>query len=119
VSADSVVLALRARFEPGPAAGLRATYELRLGDDRFRIDVADREISVARGDAHRPDATIDTDPDTLTAVLWEGRPLADAQRSGELAVEGDEAAVTRFVHLFPAPGPAPAADPVRSIDLHR
>jgi DNA-binding HxlR family transcriptional regulator len=73
VSADSIILALRARFDPGAAHGLRAGYELQLGEDRFAIEVADDEITAARGDAHRPDATIDTDPDTLNAVLWRGR----------------------------------------------
>jgi DNA-binding HxlR family transcriptional regulator len=106
VSADSIILALRARFDPGAAHGLRAGYELRLGEDRFGIEVADDEITAARGDAHRPDATIDTDPDTLNAVLWRGRSLADAQRSGTMAIEGDKAAVERFVALFPIPEPA-------------
>jgi DNA-binding HxlR family transcriptional regulator len=106
VSADSIILALRARFDPGAAHGLRAGYELRLGEDRFGIEVADDEITAARGDAHRPDATIDTDPDTLNAVLWRGRSLADAQRSGTMTIEGDKAAVERFVALFPMPEPA-------------
>jgi DNA-binding HxlR family transcriptional regulator len=106
VSADSLILALRARFDPGAAHGLRAGYELRLGEDRFGIEVADDEITAARGDAHRPDATIDTDPDTLNAVLWRGRSLADAQRSGTMTIEGDKAAVERFVALFPIPEPA-------------
>jgi DNA-binding HxlR family transcriptional regulator len=105
-SADSIILALRARFDPGAAHGLRAGYELRLGEDRFGIEVADDEITAARGDAHRPDATIDTDPDTLNAVLWRGRSLADAQRSGTMTIEGDKAAVERFVALFPMPEPA-------------
>ena len=106
VSADSIILALRARFDPNAAHGLSASYELRLGEDRFGIEVADDEITAARGDAHRADATIDTDPDTLNAVLWRGRSLADAQRSGAMTIEGDEAAVERFVALFPIPEPA-------------
>jgi DNA-binding HxlR family transcriptional regulator len=108
VGADSTILALRSRFDPGAAHGLRAVYELRLGEDRFRIDVADEEIEVARGGADHADATIDTDPDTLAAVLWAGRPLADAQRSGDLTIQGDAAAVERFVRLFPLPEPAAA-----------
>jgi DNA-binding HxlR family transcriptional regulator len=107
VSADSIILALRGLFDSGAAHGLRAGYELRLGEDRFRIDVADDEIAVARGGADQADATIDTDPGTLDAVLWGGRSLADAQRSGSLTIEGDKAAVQRFVRLFPTPGPAP------------
>lgn len=70
VSVDSIVLALRGLFDPGAAHGLRASYELRLGEDRFRIEVADDQIAAARGAAHEADATIDTDPGTLDAVLW-------------------------------------------------
>ena len=108
VSADSVVLALRGLFDPDAAHGLSARYELRLGEDRFRIDLADEEIEVARGGADQADATIDTDPGTLDAVLWGGLPLADAQRSGKMTIEGDKAAVERFVRLFPMPEPAAA-----------
>jgi DNA-binding HxlR family transcriptional regulator/putative sterol carrier protein len=103
VSADSVVLALRARFDAGAAHGLRASYDLRLGVDRFRIAVEDDQIEVARGDADRADATIDTDPGTLDAVLWKDRPLADAQRSGTMTIEGDTAAAQSFLRLFPTP----------------
>jgi hypothetical protein len=106
VSIDSVILALRGRFDPAAAGGLRTSYELRLGEDRFRIEVADDGIRAARGDADRPDAIIDTDADTLAAVLWGGRRLADAQRTGELTIEGDQAAAKRFLRLFPVPGPS-------------
>jgi DNA-binding HxlR family transcriptional regulator len=111
VSVDSIILALRSLFDPGAARGLRARYELRLGEDRFRIEVADDEIEIVRGGADRADATIDTDPGTLDRVLWAGRPLAGAQRSGRMTIEGDTAAVERFVRLFPAPEPAAAAGP--------
>jgi len=108
VSADSVILALRTLFDSGAANGLRAGYDLRLGDDRFRIRVADDAFDVARGDAQHADATIDTDPGTLDAVLWKGRSLAEAQRSGTMRIEGDEAAVERFLRLFPMPEPIAA-----------
>ena len=103
LSADSIVLALRGLFDSGAAHGLRASYELRLGDDRFRVEVADDAIKAARGGADQADATIDTDPDTLNAVLCGGRSLTDAQRSGKMTIEGDKAAVERFVRLFPVP----------------
>jgi DNA-binding HxlR family transcriptional regulator len=110
-SADSVILALRARFDPRAAHRLRAAYNLRLGEDRFRIEVADDQLEVARGDADQADATIDTDTDTIAAVLWGGQSLTDAQRSGTMTVEGDKPAVKRFVELFPLPEPAAAAKP--------
>jgi DNA-binding HxlR family transcriptional regulator/putative sterol carrier protein len=108
LSADSIILALRGLFDPTAAHGLRAGYELRLGEDRFRIEVADDQIEAARGGADQADATIDTDPDTLDAVLWGGQSLADAQRSGRMTIEGDKAAVERFARLFPMPEPAAA-----------
>jgi DNA-binding HxlR family transcriptional regulator len=101
IGADSLALALKDRFQPAAAAGLRASYELRLGEDRFRVEVAGGAIEVARGGAERPDATIDTDPATLTAVLWDGRRLADARRAGAMRVDGDRAAAERFLRLFP------------------
>jgi DNA-binding HxlR family transcriptional regulator len=110
-SADSVILALRARFDSSAAQGLHAAYELRLGEDRFRIQVADDQLELARGDADQADATIVTDNDTIAAVLWGGWSLADAQRSGTMTITGDEAAVERFVALFPLPEPAAAASP--------
>jgi len=105
IGADSVILALRARFDAGAADGLAARYELRLGEDRFRVELADGGLAVARGAADRPDATIVTDPDTLSAVLWRGRPVADAQRAGVLTIEGDKAAAKRLLRLFPMPAP--------------
>jgi DNA-binding HxlR family transcriptional regulator/putative sterol carrier protein len=108
VGVDSMILALRSRFDSGAARGLRARYELRLGEDRFLIAVADGWLEVARGAADQADATIDTDPDTLAAVLWANQSLAEAQRSGKMKIEGDKAAVGRFVQLFPMPEPAAA-----------
>ena len=105
IGVDSIVLALRALFDPDAAKGLRASYELRLGEDRLRIAVSDDAIEVARGPADRADATIETDPGTLNAVLWDGRSLADAQSSGDLSIEGDKAVVKHFVRLFPLPDP--------------
>jgi DNA-binding HxlR family transcriptional regulator/putative sterol carrier protein len=107
-SADSIILALRERFDAGAARGLRAGYELRMGEDRFRVELDGDAIAVARGSADRADATIDADPDTLAAVLWGGRSLAAAERGGSLTIEGDREAAKRFVQLFPAPEPLQA-----------
>jgi DNA-binding HxlR family transcriptional regulator/putative sterol carrier protein len=106
VGVDSMVLALDSRFASGEADGLHAVYELRLGDDRFRIDVADGEIELARGEADGAGATIETDPDTLAAVLWGGQSLTATERSGRITITGDRAAAKRFFGLFPVPDPA-------------
>ena len=52
---DSLILSLRTMFDPRAADGLRATYELHLGEDRFRAVVADGRFEIARGGAQRPE----------------------------------------------------------------
>jgi DNA-binding HxlR family transcriptional regulator/putative sterol carrier protein len=108
VGVDSMILALRSRFDAVAAQGLHAGYELRLGEDRFRITVADDGIEVVRGDVDRADATIITDPDTLAGVLWGELSLSDAQRTGKITIEGDTPAAKRFFRLYPRPQPAAA-----------
>src|ERR687893_2934060 len=53
---DSIILSFRTMFDPRVANGLRASYELRLGEDRFRAVVAGGRFEVERGGAQEPDA---------------------------------------------------------------
>ena len=103
---DSLVLSFRTMFDARAADSLTASYELRLGENRFRAAVADGRFEISRGEAERPDATIETDPSTLAALIYYGRPLAEALRSGAIKIEGDESAVERFLDLFALPEPA-------------
>jgi DNA-binding HxlR family transcriptional regulator len=103
IGVDAVVIALKSLFDPARAEGRAESYELRLGEQRFRVDVADGRIEIARGSALAPDAAIETDPGTLASVLWHGRKLDAARRAGDVAIEGDRRAATRFLGLFPLP----------------
>jgi DNA-binding HxlR family transcriptional regulator len=105
---DSAILALRTLFDPSAADGLIASYELRLGDQRFRARVADGRFEVVRGSAEAPDATLETDTGTLSALLWHGRRLAEALRADAIVIEGNRPAVERFLRLFPLPAAADA-----------
>jgi DNA-binding HxlR family transcriptional regulator len=100
---DARMLALKTQFSPAAADGLDATYELRLGEHRFGVRVADGRLAIARGDAERADAIVETDSRTLRELLWRGRKLAEAQRAGAIAIDGDRRAVQRFMTLFPLP----------------
>lgn len=106
---DSLILSFRTMFAPHIASDLEAGYELRFGDDRFRAEVAEGRFEIVRGEADRPDAIISTDAATLTALVYEGRQLVEALRSGDIEIEGDEQAVERFLELFPLPEPASSA----------
>jgi DNA-binding HxlR family transcriptional regulator len=104
---DSAVLALKTLFDAAAAGSLEEEYELRLGDDRFRARIAGGALDIARGSAERPAAVIETDPATLSRVLWHGRVLAAALKAGDLRIEGDRSAARRFLALFPPAEPAP------------
>jgi DNA-binding HxlR family transcriptional regulator len=106
---DAMMLALRTLFDPSLADGLRASYALRLGEERFQATVSDGRLVVVRGSAAGPDAIIESDPGTLSAVLWHGRRLTEARRTGALKIDGSLTAVERFLNLFPRPQPAATA----------
>jgi DNA-binding HxlR family transcriptional regulator len=112
LSPDASMLALKTLFEPSAAEGLTGSYELRIGDDRFSAAVADGRLELVRGSAAEPHAVVTTDTATLSAVLWHGRGLDDALKSGDLALEGSKTALKRFLRLFPL-RQLPSATPAR------
>jgi DNA-binding HxlR family transcriptional regulator len=97
---DSLVLALKSRFDPDAARGVDGSYELRLATDRYRIAIADGQLTARRGEVEAPDAIIETDPDTLGAVLLDGRELDGALDSGAIRLEGDRKRAARFLALY-------------------
>ncbi len=100
---DSLILSFRTMFDPQAAEGLSASYELRLGEDRFRAVVDDDWFEISRDAADLPDAIVETDPVTLTALVYGDLTLAEALHSGNIRIEGDESTVERFLTLFPLP----------------
>ena len=109
MSLDAHVLSLCTLFDPALAAGVDATLELRLGEDRFRAEVADGGLEIVRGEAVAPDATIVTDHGTLLALSHRRRELGEALRSGDVEIEGDEQVLATFLGLFTMPEPAAPA----------
>ncbi|MDT5304627.1 MAG: hypothetical protein QOE48_290 [Mycobacterium sp.] len=105
-SIDSLVLSLRALFDRRAAQGFNATIALRLGENHFSIKIADGQLQLARGEAEQATATLDTNPQTLAALLYGGRPLDDVLRTGEVTIAGEAAVAARFLRLFPLPEPA-------------
>lgn len=109
MSFDAHILSLRTLFDPALAAGLRATLGLRLGEERFRVEVADGRLEIARGEPSAPEAVVETDAATLLALSHRRRELDDAVRAGDVAIEGDARVVQRFVGLFTLPEPYEAS----------
>jgi len=103
---DSLILSFRTMFDPDRAEGLDARYEFRLGEDRFRAEVAGGRLEIKRGSVEAPDATVEADAGTLAALVYGDLELGDALGSGDLRIGGDRTMVERFLALFPLPEPA-------------
>ena len=99
LSIDALLLALESTFVPEEAEGLRATYELRLGEERFAVEVVDRVISITRGSPRKADAAIATDPATLRGLAFGDLKLGSAV----VELSGDTRLAKAFFRLFARP----------------
>ena len=109
LSPASIMLSFRTMFTPARADGLNATVGFRFGSESFvgRIDPA--WIHVIRDDPTDADLVFVTDPMTLASIVYAGRPIADAEAAGTLAVTGDRELAERFLTLFVLPEKADVA----------
>jgi DNA-binding HxlR family transcriptional regulator len=99
LSVDALMVALEATFVPDSAATLRASYELRLGEERFSVEVDRGTIAIARGTPRGADAVIETDPATLRALAFGDRKLDGAP----VELRGDARLARQFFRLFARP----------------
>jgi DNA-binding HxlR family transcriptional regulator len=99
LSIDALMVALEATFVADRAADLRASYELRLGDERFSVEIDRGTIAIERGSPRTADAVIATDPATLRALAFGDRKLEGAP----VELRGDVRAARAFFRLFARP----------------
>jgi DNA-binding HxlR family transcriptional regulator len=88
LSVDSLVLSLKAMFDPAQARKARATFELRIDDEVFVLELADGTLRAQRSTASSPDATITADRSALMAALLGRRSLDDLHRANDLVITG-------------------------------
>ncbi|KQM67468.1 hypothetical protein ASE75_00440 [Sphingomonas sp. Leaf17] len=100
-SAASLMLALRGAFSAELARGFVAVIGFTLPLDRFVARVDIHGIAIRRDDSDRVDLMIEGDPATIAAVVFDGRPLADAVAESRVRYTGSRALAERFVRLFP------------------
>lgn len=108
IGPDSIVLALGSLFDPEAAGDLSATYNLQIGDERFRVEIAAGRVELGRGVAKDPAVAVTlafADAPTMAAVLTGQLPFAEAIASGALQLAGPKQAARRFLRLFPMPEP--------------
>jgi DNA-binding HxlR family transcriptional regulator len=105
MTVDAFAVALATVFDPQAAEGVEATVVLDLEGDCVVARVHDGGLDVSRDPADQPDARVESSIAALREVLWRGRPIAEAEADGTVAVHGLRTVVRRFLKLFPPPVP--------------
>lgn len=112
VTPDSLQLALRATFQPAPARGLTASFEVHLGEIVVHARIERGRLEVGAGPLPGADLVIEADLTFRLLLRGEMTP-EEALASGRVRVTGDAGLLGRFAEVFripPAPvGPALAA----------
>jgi DNA-binding HxlR family transcriptional regulator/putative sterol carrier protein len=100
VTTDSLVVAIRAAFDPAAARGVHACYEIRHGNEIvIHVRVADGTAEVGPGPL--PDADLVLEAGTALTELMTGElSAADALAAGSVTITGDPALLARFTELF-------------------
>lgn len=102
-SASSLALGLHIAFRADAARDLRASYELRVGDDvAVHLTIDRGDLTIAEGPDPDADLRIETDL-RLGAILRGELTPADARASGAVRITGDAGLLDRFVELFRMP----------------
>jgi DNA-binding HxlR family transcriptional regulator len=97
LSADSLMLHMRARYDAASAQAPPGRYEIRLAQDHFTVDLRAGALAVHRASAGTPDAVLETDTTTFTALLRGELSLDDATRQGLVSLDGDAAAIAALL----------------------
>lgn len=77
------------------------TYEFRVGDEVISVIATKGSIDVHQGATDTPDVVLSTDPRTFVAFGRGELSVLDAIESGNLSVEGGQAAMQRCASVFP------------------
>ena len=85
------------------ATGEAATIGFRFGDEAFVVDFGPEGVRTRRGEPEGCTLVVVTNPMSLASIVYGGRPVSDAEASGELSLTGDRALFDRFVRWFPLP----------------
>lgn len=97
---DAIVVAMKTVFDPQAAGRLRGRFQLNLGAEQFRIEIARGRLDIVRGPADGADAVIDTDIPTLRSLVFRRVSLAQAEKNGLIAIHGDRESAARLFESF-------------------
>lgn len=103
LSSVSLMLSFRTMFDPSRAGGRAALLAFRLGDEEFRVEIAQGGLTVARAAVARADCTVIGQAPAVAACVYGGVPVSTMLASGALAITGDSGLFEAFCDWFPLP----------------
>jgi DNA-binding HxlR family transcriptional regulator len=103
LSAASIMMSFRTMYSCERANAEVTTIGFRFGDEGFVVEFASSAIHTRRAEPHGCALTVITTARSLASVVYGGRPMADAEATGELILDGDRALFGRFITWFPLP----------------
>jgi DNA-binding HxlR family transcriptional regulator len=102
ITTDSIVMALRSTFVPEQARGLRAGFELRLGEITVHARVDDGSLAAGVGGLADPDVVLETGPAIKAIMAGEVAPT-EALANGSVRLSGPPELFDRFAEVFQIP----------------
>ncbi len=105
LNVGSYALTLKTFFRPERAQGINETYELRIDREVLHVEIKGKRIQVEQGEAGKADAVFQTDIASYLALLTGQLQPDEAMAKGLIRVEGDPAALSRFLDLCGLSGP--------------
>jgi DNA-binding HxlR family transcriptional regulator len=96
---EAIMTAMRATFDPAAARGVRASYELRMGEIVLNLRVARRKLTLNAGSM--PDADLIMECGPAIKFLLSGEVSArDAVARGIVRISGDPSLLETFTEMF-------------------
>ena len=99
LSAASLMMSMRTMY----AGGMTGTVGFHIGEETFVATLTESAIAIRRDDLGGVNVVFEGHQQAIVAVLYGGRPLADAEHDGSLRLSGDGALAERFLRSFPLP----------------
>lgn len=106
LNVGSYALTLKTFFRPELAQEVNEVYELHVDNEVLQVQIEAGEINVQQGTPRTADATFQTDMSTYLGLLQRQIRPDDACAEGRVQIDGDPAALNRFLELCGLPDPS-------------
>ncbi|WP_157253543.1 winged helix-turn-helix transcriptional regulator [Nonomuraea typhae] len=98
ITPELLIMGIRSAFRPEAALGVRAGYELRIGEIVLAIVVEDGSLTVNEGPAVRPDLVIEAEPQFKSVLARELTP-DEAIAAGHVRLTGDPGLLKQLIEM--------------------